>query len=93
MRYKIDINKDKTNREKHGVGLMTGKKLIEDGNSVHLQSDRNGEPRTCSIGVMFERLWSAISSPRGLNETRIISVHRSTKKEKRVYNEQRGTSY
>ncbi len=78
--------KDAANREKHGLSLAFGDRLFEDNDHLILPSLRpeDGEERFKAIGLVEERLFTAVFVRRG-DQPRFISVRRSNKGEERAY--------
>jgi uncharacterized DUF497 family protein len=77
-----DRGKDLKNRKKHGISLAKF-----DDMRIDLVVDlgiRNGEPREMIIGPIDEQLHAAVIHRRG-DDTRVISLRRAGRKERRVY--------
>jgi uncharacterized DUF497 family protein len=87
MIYAWDENKNIANFTKHGFYLAEGKYAIEDKNAVTILDDRKdyGEKRYKTIGAYKDEIIIvAIHAKRDV-VTRIISVRRANKKERRTY--------
>lgn len=82
----FDPAKDEANRSKHGVPLAFGVRVFEDAAHIVLPSLRpiDGEDRYKAMGLVDDRLWTAIHVWRG-GTIRIISVRRSNEGEQRDY--------
>jgi uncharacterized DUF497 family protein len=78
--------KDAANREKHGVPLLFGDRVFEDGEHLILPSIRpvDGEERFKAIGLVDGRLYTAVFTWRDALP-RFISVRRSNRGEERAY--------
>jgi uncharacterized protein len=72
--------RDAANREKHGLPLLFGDRVFEDGEHLILPSIRpvDGEERFKAIGLVDGRLYTAAL-------LRFISVRRSNRGEERAY--------
>ena len=86
MIVEFDPEKDETNRIKHGVPLLFGIQVFEDENHMILASFRpvDGEDRFKVVGLVADRLWTAIYVERG-DAIRLISVRRSNDGEQGNY--------
>jgi len=82
----FDPDKDEANRIKHGVPLFFGLRVFEDVDHLIFSSLRpvDGEDRYKAVGMVEERLWTAIHVWRG-ETMRLISVRRSNAGEQRDY--------
>jgi len=82
----FDPDKDAANRDKHGVPLGFGARVFEDGNVLIVPTIRQAdeEERFKAIGMIEERLWTAVHVYRG-EMVRFISVRRSNAGEQRAY--------
>jgi uncharacterized protein len=82
----FDPAKDEANRNKHGVSLTFGIRIFEDENYILFPSSRpiDGEDRYKAVGMVEERLWTAVHVWRG-ETVRLISVRRSNDGEQREY--------
>ena len=86
MNIEFDTAKDAINIEKHGVSLAFGAKVFEDADYLLISSIRpiDGEERFKVIGLVDDRLWTAVHVYRG-EVVRFISVRRSNEGEERAY--------
>ena len=82
----FDPGKDEANRSKHGVPLAFGVRVFEDAAHIVLPSRRpiDGEDCYKAVGVVGDRLWTAIHARRG-GTVRMISVRRSNASKQRDY--------
>jgi hypothetical protein len=62
MDIEFDSDKDAINRDKHGVSLGFGVRVIEAPGSLVIPSlrDIDGEPRFKTVGLIEGRLWTAV---------------------------------
>ena len=84
MQFEYDINKSRSNKEKHGVDFEEIETLWNDPNLVELAVAYVGEPRYVVIGIISKKHWTVIITYRG-DKTRIISARRSRKQEVDLY--------
>lgn len=86
MDIEFDPAKDAINREKHGVSLAFGAILFDDPDHLVLPSMRpiDGEDRFKVVGMVDDRLWTAVHVVRGA-VTRFISVRKSNDGEQQLY--------
>ena len=91
MLIDFDPAKDEANRSKHGVSLAFGARVFEDADHVVLPSLRpiDGEDRYKVVGMVDDRLWTAVHVRRG-ETIRMISVRRSNSDEQRDYDRDPG---
>src|SRR3954468_20768574 len=82
----FDPAKDEANREKHGVPLAFGLRVLDDDDHLILPSLRpvDGEDRYKAVGRVDDKLWTMIHVWRG-EAVRVISVRRSNEGEQREY--------
>lgn len=85
MEFEFDPQKNKKNKEKHGIDFVEAQKLWEDPYRVEIPARYVDEPRYLLIGRIKEKYWSAIFTYRS-DKIRIISVRRARKNEKEIYN-------
>ncbi|MBI5584969.1 MAG: BrnT family toxin [Deltaproteobacteria bacterium] len=88
MVFEWDPSKSQTNKEKHGIDFEAAKALWEDPDRLEILAPDPIENRTILIGVIHRQLWTAIYAVRG-RAVRIISVRRSRKKEKALYEKEK----
>lgn len=93
MTFDFDPAKDAANRAKHGVPLLFGARVFDDGATVVLPSHRliDGEFRYKAIGQVHGRLYTVVYVWRG-ERIRFISVRRSNAGEQRDYDRDPGRS-
>ena len=81
MEYEFDEQKSKANKTKHGIDFVEAQTLWEDVDLLEIPARTDDEPRAIVIG---DRHWSAIITYRN-ERIRIISVRRSRREEKELY--------
>lgn len=84
MDFEFDLSKSRLNKDKHGIDFLEAQKLWEDPDRIEIPIRYLDELRYLLIGTIDERHWSAIFTYRD-NKIRIISVRRSRKNEKEIY--------
>ena len=86
MDIEFDSVKDAINRDKHGVSLAFEVRVLENPDSVVFPSLRpiDGEERYKAVGLVDNRLWTAVRVRRG-RAIRFISVRKSNDGEQRLY--------
>lgn len=84
MRFEWDPAKSRKNKQKHGIDFEEAMALWE-GAVVEFPVLTTDEPRSLVIGKIQDVHWSAIITRREGNTVRIISVRRSRKEEKKLY--------
>ena len=84
IKFEFDSQKSDTNAEKHGVDFSQAQELWSDPGLVVLPSRFPDEPRYLAIGKLRELHWTAIFTERS-DRVRLISVRRSRKEEKQLY--------
>ena len=83
--FEWDPDKSKSNQAKHGVNFDAAIVIWHDSRRVSFDSTIvSGEPRQLTIGKIGEKIYTAMTTPRGDN-TRIISVRRARDQEVRFY--------
>ena len=87
MRFEWDKNKNKSNKEKHGIIFNEAKEVFYDENRINYQDRRNNYPevRWITIGKMFKTVIVVVYTIRNTG-IRIISARMSNKKERIKYN-------
>ena len=70
---------------KHGIDFTTAMKLWDDPNRLEIPAQWVNESRFLLIAVLEEEYWSAVFTKRE-NKIRIISVRKSRRNEKEIYN-------
>lgn len=90
MRFDWDINKDRTNRRKHGVGFDAAEQVFHDSLAITLP-DRivDGEQRWLTIGVDFDQILLVVihvdRDRQGVDVIRIISARKANRNERTTY--------
>jgi uncharacterized protein len=84
MEFEWDVDKSRSNREKHGIDFERARELWRDIDRIEIPARDQDEPRFLVIGRIEEKHWSAVITYRGEN-IRIISVRRSRIEEIRYY--------
>jgi uncharacterized protein len=87
--FEYDPDKSAANRAKHGIDFERAQALWDDDEKLTITTHpgRNGEARALVIGLIANKLWSAVVTLRG-EAIRIISVRRSRDDEKELYDGQ-----
>jgi len=85
MEIEFDSAKSNLNLRKHGLSLEQAKQLW-DVPAVVMRARTVGEERFMIIGLLGQKLYSAIFTMRG-ETVRLISARRSHKKEEKIYHE------
>lgn len=95
MRWLWDLNKDRVNRRKHGIGFETALRVFSDPFAMSEQ-DRveDGEERWRTIGLIEGMTVVLVAhtfreEPDGAVMIRIISARRATRQERKRYEEER----
>jgi hypothetical protein len=83
--FEFDKNKSRSNKVKHGIDFTMAMKLWNDPNRLEIPAQWVNESRYLLIAVLEEEYWSAVFTKRN-NKIRIISVRKSRKYEKEIYN-------
>ncbi len=84
MRFEFDPEKSAKNKKKHGIDFEEAQALW-DGAVMEFPVFTTDEPRWLVVGKIQDVHWSAIITRRKENSIRIISVRRSRKEEKKLY--------
>jgi uncharacterized DUF497 family protein len=81
-----DTDKDAANIARHGVALALGAKIFDDLEVLIVPTirERDREERYKTIGLIGDKLWTAIHVHRG-DVVRFLSVRRSNSSEQRSY--------
>ena len=82
--FEFDSNKSKSNKDQHGIDFETAAKLWEDPERLIIPARTEDEPRYLLIGKYENDIWSAVFTIRN-EKIRIISVRKSRKNEKEIY--------
>ena len=84
MAFEFDPAKSRANKRKHGIDFVEAQALWDDAEAIEVASTTNVESRFAVIGMIDDKLWTAIVTYRNDN-IRLISVRRSWKKEIESY--------
>lgn len=84
IKFEYDEGKSLSNFDKHGIDFIEAQKLWNDSNLLEVPARTEDEPRFLIVGVIEDKYWSAVVTPRGEN-IRIISVRRSRVEEVQLY--------
>ncbi|WP_397602850.1 BrnT family toxin [Sphingorhabdus sp.] len=86
MKIEFDAEKDATNIARHGVALALGAKIFDDHELLIVPTirEQDREERYKAIGLIGDKLWTAIHVYRG-DVVRFLSVRRSNTSEQRSY--------
>jgi len=84
MDFEFYINKSRNNKQKHGIDFHDAKRLWDDENRLVIPAKKMDELRFLLIGQINYKLYSAIYTLRS-DIIRIISVRRSRKEERIIY--------
>ena len=87
MSFDYDKRKSASNKTKHGINFEEAQALWEDRFILKIPSSMNTieESRFLFIGRIDSKHWTAITTHRKTDLTRIISVRRSRKQEVELY--------
>ena len=83
--FEFDEIKSKLNESKHGIDFKTAIKLWDGPDRLEIPARWVNEPRFILIAALDNQCWSAIFTRRN-KVIRIISVRKSRKNEKEIYN-------
>ena len=86
--FEFDKYKSESNNRKHGIDFETARKLWGDYNRVEIPARWIDEPRILLIARLDEEIWATIFTHRK-NTIRIISVRKTRRNEKEIYNSRR----
>ena len=91
MKIEFDTEKDTANIARHGVTLAVGAKIFDDQDVLIVPTIReeDREERYKAIGLIGDKLWTAIHVYRGA-VVRFLSVRRSNTGEQRSYGSHSG---
>ncbi len=84
MSFEFDLNKSKSNKQKHGIDFIEGLLLWDDPDVIEIPVTTADEPRFLVIGKSLKKHWSGVITYRDGN-IRIISVRRSRPEEVDIY--------
>lgn len=91
MKFEFDPKKSATNKEKHGIDFVESQKLW-DGNYLEIPVFTADEARWLIIGEIEGVFWTAVITKRKNDITRIISVRRSRRIERKIYEDKKETN-
>lgn len=86
MKIEFETEKDAANITRHGVALAFGAKIFDDHEVLIVPTirEQDREERYKAIGLIGDKLWTAIHVYRG-DVVRFLSVRRSNNSEQRSY--------
>ena len=84
MEFEYDEAKSRANKAKHGIDFLAAQRLWDEPDLLEIPARTDDEPRSVAIGRIDGVHYSAIVTRRG-ERTRIISVRRSRRAEKELY--------
>ena len=92
MNYEWDETKNRRNRVKHGLAFEDAEQVFA-GPCVTFEDDRfdYGELRLITLGLLAGRVVVIAHAPRG-EVTRIISMRKANRREKKIYQERPGAA-
>jgi hypothetical protein len=89
MSYEWDPNKAKSNFKKHGVKFSDAVGVFEDEQAITIDDENEKEDRFVTIGMDFlSRVLVVVYTFRDI-VIRIISARKATKRERKMYEEQK----
>ncbi len=86
MKFEWNDQKSDSNKLKHGIDFNDAKALWIDPSRVEFKTSFPDEDRFVLIGMMDDKIWTAIFTIRN-QAIRIISVRRAREKEALLYDE------
>jgi len=84
IEFEFDEKKSILNEEKHGIDFIEAQRLWEDVDRIEIPAKYLDENRYLLVGTIKKKHWSAIFTYRK-TKIRLISVRRSRKNEKEIY--------
>jgi len=84
LQFEFDINKSRSNKEKHGIDFVEGQALWQDIDLLEIKAKTTDEDRFLVIGKIGEKYWTAVITYRATN-IRIISIRQSRISERKLY--------
>jgi len=84
MEFEFDPEKSTSNRKKHGIDFVEAQALWGDLDLIEIPFVTVDEPRYLVIGMIEGKHWSGIITYRE-ERVRIISIRRSRKEEREIY--------
>ena len=82
--FEFEKRKSESKRKKHGIDFKSAVKLWEDPNRLEIPARMEDEDRFILIAILDKEYWSAAFTKRN-SVIRIISVRKSRKNEKEIY--------
>jgi uncharacterized protein len=84
MEFEFDNEKSSKNKQKHGIDFFEAQLIWDDPDYIIIPAKTIDEPRFLIVGKIGSSHWSAVITYRN-EKTRIISVRRSRKEEREIY--------
>jgi len=84
MEFEFDLEKSLQNKNKHGIDFYEAQMLWQDPDRIEIPAKDLDELRYLLIATFKDKFWSTIYTYRK-DKIRIISVRRSRKNEKEIY--------
>ena len=84
MEFEFDPEKNRINKQKHGIDFIETQMLWEDPDRIEVPAKTTDEQRYVIIGKIAGKHWSAVFTYRN-ERIRIISARRSRKEEVELY--------
>ncbi len=84
MNFEFDERKSQSNKKKHGLDFTEAQALWNDPELLEIPLKSDDEPRVQLVGLISDKLWSAIITYRR-EHIRIISVRRARIEERELY--------
>lgn len=84
MKFEYDLEKSRSNKEKHGIDFDEIQDLWNDHERLEIPAKSVDESRYLTIGMIEEKYWSAVVTYRDGN-IRLISARRSRREEIEIY--------
>jgi uncharacterized protein len=86
METDYDPDKERINREKHGIGFAGARGVFE-AYRIDVEDDREdyGETRYVTLGRIGRQIVVCVWTPRG-DKARLISLRKAEKDEREIYN-------
>jgi uncharacterized DUF497 family protein len=82
--FEYDEAKSLANLHKHGIDFVSAQALWDDPGLLQIPAKTTDEPRFLVIGRLNGKVWSAVTTPRGMT-IRLISVRRARAEEVDLY--------
>jgi len=84
MKFKYDINKSLSKKQKYGIDFEEAKLLWNDDRMVEIKTSYEDEERFVNIGKITTKIYTVVTTYRKEN-IKIISARRARKKEIEIY--------